>query len=133
MSLNAPLTFGGNPPTIGIGSSIPSGNMLDGDFPPLSGNLFGNYSTYIPNLNWGPFAAGAGVSSTNPPNSGPNFWNVGGSGGGSYSGNPANTGFHHGSNLNLGSFSQTKLLFLATLNLLDLSKLTNDHVQHLPG
>lgn len=34
-SLNAPLSFRGNPPTAGIGSSIPSRNMMAGAFPPL--------------------------------------------------------------------------------------------------
>ena len=53
--------------------------------------------------------------------------------GGSYFGHSPGTDFPFNNTSNLGSFSQTKLMFLATLNLPDLSKLTNDPFKHIPG
>ena len=44
-----------------------------------------------------------------------------------------NTKFQNINASNPTSFSQTKLMFLATLNLPDLSRLTNDPVYHVPS
>jgi len=60
-----------------------------------------------------------------------NFWNAGPSAT-SNVGQTPNTGSHNYAS-NQASLAQAKLPFLATLNLPDLSLLTNDPVYHVPG
>lgn len=128
VSNNAPL-FGSNHLTSGFGSLVPSSNMFIRAFP--SSSRF--FSSQIPNINWGHSTTGTDFQSANTMSSIPNIWNSGGSVGGSYFGQPPNIGFPFNNTSNLDSFAQAKLSFLATLNLPDLSKLTNDPVWHIPG
>lgn len=128
---NALLYFGINNPTTNIGSLVSSINVFTRAFM-SSINFTGNTSTPIPNINWGHSSASIGFQSTNTTNSGPKFWNIGDRIGGGYLGHSPNTSFPFNNTSNLGSFVQTKLMFLATLNFPDLSKLTNYPIQHIP-
>jgi len=105
--------------------------MFTGAFPLYSGSFSGNVPSQFPPL--GHLAFGAGFQSASNTNSGPTFWNTGGNVGGNNMGQPSNTDFQNYNTSNLGSFAQTRLPFLATLNLPDLSKLINDPVRHIPG
>jgi len=103
--------------------------MFTGAFPSSSGF----FSSQIPNINWGHSTTKIDFQSANTTGSVPNVWISGGSVGGSYNGQPPNIGFPFNNTSNLDSFAQEKLTFLATLNLPDLSKFTNDPVRHVPG
>jgi len=108
----------------------PFSNTLSGAFPSSSGSFQGNTSSQVPTFGHSIFRPGFQPASNT--GGGVNFWNPGPNVASNFLGQAHNSGFQNNAS-NSNSLAQTRLPFLATLNLPDLSKLTNDPVYHVPG